>query len=192
MRKFLILFLLLLTSSAYADDGMMDLDYEFIDNAFSKPNPATNKQFEEVMKRYENKEPHGFFYNIRKFFNKNNPAFDKDFKTKYENSNNQPARLKDVPQSKPTITIGANFYDSKGNILEAGHYQTEYKKEGETYTIVLLQGNTRVADIKAALCEDDWETPAVVYARTVGIRQNLIKVVYSNLDITIQGYIRLK
>ncbi len=62
MRKFLILFLLLLTSSAYADDGMMDLDYEFIDNAFSKPNPATNKQFEEVMKRYENKEPHGFFY----------------------------------------------------------------------------------------------------------------------------------
>ncbi len=193
MRKFLIiLFLFLPSLPVHADDGMMDLDYEFIDNAFSKPNPATNKQFEEVMKQYENKEPHGFFYSIRKFFNKNNPAFDKDFKTKYENPNNQPARLKDVPQSKPTITIGANFYDSNGNLLEAGHYQTEYKKEGENYTIVLLQGNTRVADIKAAPYEDDWETPAVVYARTVSVRQNLIKIVYSNLDITIQGYIRLE
>lgn len=192
MRKFLILFFLLLASSAYADDGMMDLDYEFIDNAFSKPNPSTNKQFEEVMKQYENKEPHGFFYNIRKFFNKNNPAFDKDFKTRYENTNNQPSRLKDAPQNKPTIIIGANFYNSNGDIIQAGHYQADYKKDGENYTIVLLQGNTRVSEISAKTFEDDWETPAVVYARTVSMGQNLVKIIYSNLDITIQGYIRLE
>ncbi len=192
MRKFfLILAFLFLTGVSFADDDMMDLDYDFINNAFSNPNPTTNKQFEEVMKQYENKEPRGFFYNIRKFFNKNNPAFDNDFKKKYENTNNQPSRLKDVPQSKPTITIGANFYDAEGNILEAGHYQAEYKKDGEHYTITLLQGNTRVADIKAKPYEDSWDTPAVVYARTVNIRQDLLGIIYSNLDITILGYLRL-
>lgn len=192
MRKFLlILILLTFAGIAVADDGLTDLDYQFIDNAFSNPNPTTNKQFEDVMKQYENREPRGFFYSLRKFFNRNNPAFDKDFKTKYENANNQPLRLKDEPQSKPTITIGADFYDAKGNIIKAGHYQTDYKKEGENYTIVLLQGNTRVADIKATPYEDDWETPAVVYSRTVNVRQNLVKVIYSNLDITIQGYVRL-
>lgn len=193
MRKFFLIFLFLFSiGAAFADTDMMDLDYQFIDNAFLNPRPTTNKQFEEVMKQYENKEPHGFFYNIRKFFNKNNPAFDSDFKKKYENVNNQPTRIKDVPQSKPTITIGANFYDSSGNILEAGHYQAEYKKDGENYTITLLQGNTRVADIKAKPYEDDWETAAVVYARTVNIRPNLLGIIYSNLDITIQGYVRLE
>lgn len=193
MRKFLLTFVFLLFAGiAKADDGMMDLDYQFIDNAFSNPNPATNKQFEDVMKQYENREPRGFFYNLRKFFNKNNPAFDKDFKKKYEDSHNQPLRLKDEPQSKPTVTIGANFYNSNGEIIQAGHYQADYKKDGENYTIVLLQGNTRVAEIKGKLFEDDWETPAVVYARIVNVRSNLVKIIYSNLDMTIQGYIRLE
>lgn len=193
MGRFLLIFaIIFFTAAANADDGMMDLDYQFIDNAFSNPNPSTNKQFEDVMKQYENKEPRGFFYNLRKFFNKNNPAFDKDFKQRYENTNNQPLRLKDEPQNKPTITIGANFYDTRGNVIQAGHYQADYKKDGEAYAIVLLQGNTRVADIKATPFEDDWETPAVVYARTVNIRQNLVRIIYSNLDITIQGYIRLE
>ncbi len=193
MRKFFLIFaLLFLINATFAADDMMNLDYQFIDNAFSNPNPSTNKQFEEVMKKYENKEPHGFFYNIRKFFNKNNPAFDSDFKKKYESPNNQPSRLKDTPQSKPTITIGADFYDSKGSLLSAGHYQAEYKKDGGNYTIVLLQGNTKVADIKARLYEDNWETPAVVYARVENIRENLVRIIYSNLDITLQGYIRLE
>jgi len=195
MKKFLLILVCLaffsLQKGICADD-MMDIDYQFIDNAFSKPNPTTNKQFEEVMKQYENKEPSGFFYNLRKFFNKNNPAFDKDFKKKYENPNNQPSRLKDVPESKPTITIGANFYDSKGKLLPAGHYQSEYKKEGENYIIVLLQGNTRVADIKASAYEDDWESSSVVYVRAENVNNNLLRVIYSNLDITLKGYIRLQ
>ena len=73
MKRFFILlalFALFIGQKGFCADDMMDIDYQFIDNAFSKPNPTTNKQFEEVMKQYENKEPRGFFYNIRKFFNK--------------------------------------------------------------------------------------------------------------------------
>ena len=74
MKRFFILlalFALFIGQKGFCADDMMDIDYQFIDNAFSKPNPTTNKQFEEVMKQYENKEPRGFFYKIRKFFNKN-------------------------------------------------------------------------------------------------------------------------
>ena len=110
----------------------------------------------------------------------------------YENPNNQPARIKDAPESKPTITIGANFYDSTGKLLEAGHYQADYKEANGTYTISLLQGKTRVAEIKAIPYEDDWETPAVVYARTQIVQDDLVRIIYANIDITIQGYVRLQ
>lgn len=183
------------TQTTYAADDMTDFDYDFIDNAFSNPNPSTNKQFEEVMKQYENREPSGIFYKMRKFFNRDNPEFDKAFKKQYENPNNQPLRIKDAPADKPTVTIGANFYDSTGKMLPAGHYQADYKEgydgNSSIYTISLLQGNTRVADIKAIPYKDDWETPAVVYCRIVNVQDNLIKIVYSNLDITILGYIKL-
>jgi len=180
----------LLLLPAYSED-MTDFDYNFIDNAFSNPNPTTNKQFEEVMKRYE-REPNGLIYKMKKFFNRNNPEYDREFKKKYEAEGNQPLRIKDAPESKPTVTIGGDFYDSNGKILEAGHYQVDFTKEGGVFKIHLLQGNTRVADIKAIPYEDDWETPAVVYSRVVSVRDDLIRIVYANIDITLQGYIRLK
>ena len=93
--------------SAHSED-MTDFDYDFIDNAFSNPNPTTNKQFEEVMQRLE-KEPNGPMYKLKRFLNRNNPEYDKNFKKQYENPNNQPTRIKDVPANKPTVTIGADL-----------------------------------------------------------------------------------
>ena len=196
-KKFILLsgaafvcFFIIPASSLYSED-MTDFDYQFLDNAFSNPNPTTNKQFEEVMQRYE-QEPNGVFYKLKRFLNRNNPEYDKHLKKMYENPNNQPARIKDAPESKPTITIGANFYDSTGKLLEAGHYQADYKEANGTYTISLLQGKTRVAEIKAIPYEDDWETPAVVYARTQIVQDDLVRIIYANIDITIQGYVRLQ
>lgn len=175
---------------AYSED-MTDFDYDFIDNAFSNPKPVTNKQFEEVMQRYE-KEPNGLMHKLVRFLNKNNPEFDKNLKKQYENTNNQPTRIKDAPVSKPAVTIGADFYDSTGKLLEAGHYQIDYKENDGKYTILLLQGTTRAAEIKAIPYEDDWETPAVVYSRTVMVQDDLIRIIYADIDLTIQGYVRLK
>ena len=199
--KFLVYFLCIFFGAmalpAFASDDMTDLDYDFINNAFSNPNPTTNKQFEDVMKQYENREPNGIFYKLKRFLNRNNPEFDKDFKKRYENPNNQPSRIKDTVEAKPTITIGADFYDSTGKLLEAGHYQVEHKENAETgtqsgkYTINLLQGKTRVAEIKAIPYEDNWDEPAVIYVRTENVQDDLIRIIYSNLDLTIQGYIRL-
>lgn len=203
MKKVLQIFIFLLffgafftCNKAFGADSLDDLDYDFLNNAFSNPNPTTNKQFEDVMQKLENQEPRGLFYRIKKFFNRNNPEFDKDFKKRYEGVNNQPLRIKEAPESKPTVVIGADFSDSKGKKLEAGHYQVDFKEEydGNTdyYTIILLQGNTKAAEIKAIAYEDDWETPAVVYSRIQNVQKDLIRLIYSNLDVTIQGYIRLK
>lgn len=187
---FLAFALFFLNGSANAED-MTDFDYNFIDNAFTNPNPTTNKQFEEVMKQYENKEPRGFIYSLKKKFNRHDPKYDMEFRKKYETTDKQPLRIKDAPEAKPTITIGSNFVDSKGKILSPGHYQVDYKQTDEKYTINLLQGNTSVAELKAIIKEDDWQTPAVVYSRLESAGENLVKIVYSNLDITLVSYIRL-
>lgn len=190
-----VLGLIFLAAPAFSADGLDDLDYNFIDNAFQNPNPTTNKQFEEVMDKFENREPKGFFYNLKKFFNRDNPEYDSELKKRYEEPNNQPLRIKEAPESKPTVTIGGDFSDSRGKKLEAGHYQVDFKKgydeNPDYYTIILMQGNTKAADIKAIPYEDDWETPAVVYSRIENVQDGLIRLIYANLDITIQGYIRL-
>lgn len=57
--------------------------------------------------------------------------YDKELKTRFENPNNQPARIKDVPEEKPTILITAESYDFKGNKVDVGYYQVEFKKKTE-------------------------------------------------------------
>lgn len=107
-----------------------NVDYDFINNAFTNPNPTTNKEFEDVMNKLENPKE-GVFTKIFKFFEKDKIKYDKELKTRFENPNNQPARIKDVPEEKPTILITAESYDFKGNKVDVGYYQVEFKKKTE-------------------------------------------------------------
>ena len=94
MKRFFVIAVIFLTiNCTYAaiDDNV---DYDFINNAFTNPNPTTNKEFEEVMEKLENPKE-GVFTKIFKFFEKDKIKYDKELKTRFENPNNQPARIKD-------------------------------------------------------------------------------------------------
>lgn len=193
MKRFFIIAIILLNFGicyAAIDDN---IDYDFMNNAFSNPNTTTNKDFENLMQQYE-KPKEGFFSKVYKFFDKDKVKYDEAFKTKYENANNQPRRIKDVPEEKPTVLISANSTDSKGNIVQPGYYQVEYKKdENGKYTLELMQGsNKHIASLVAREIDEDEKAPSIVYGRTETTQNGYIKVIYANLDLTLLGYLKIK
>ena len=192
MRCFFVIAVIFLTfNCAYAaiDDNV---DYNFINNAFTDPNPTTNKEFEDVMDKLENPKE-GFFTKVFKFFEKDKIKYDKELKTRYANPNNQPTRIKDVPEEKPTILITAESYDSKGNKVDVGYYQVEFKKENGKYFLELMQGaNKHIATLIAREIDEDDKAPSIVYGRAEALNNGYIKVVYANLDLTLLGFLKIK
>ncbi len=186
------LFLSLLCTPVYSADITDNIDMQFINNAFSDPNPTTNKEFEDVMERLENPRE-GVFTKIFKFFEKDKLKYDKAFKTKYEKPGNQPLRLKDIPEEKPTVLITSNAYDSFGNKVNVGYYQVEFKKENEKYTLELKQGaNKHIATLIARPIDEDDKAKGIVYSRAEALDNGFIKIVYSNLDVTLSGYLKIE
>lgn len=192
MRCFFVIAVIFLSfNCAYGaiDDN---IDYNFINNAFTDPNPTTNKEFEDVMDKLENPKE-GFFTKVFKFFEKDKIKYDKELKTRYANPNNQPTRIKDVPEEKPTILITAESYDSKGNKVDVGYYQVEFKKENGKYFLELMQGaNKHIATLVAREIDEDDKAPSIVYGRAEALNNGYIKVVYANLDLTLLGFLKIK
>ena len=192
MKRFFVIAVIFLTiNCTYAaiDDNV---DYDFINNAFTNPNPTTNKEFEEVMEKLENPKE-GVFTKIFKFFEKDKIKYDKELKTRFENPNNQPARIKDVPEEKPTILITAESYDFKGNKVDVGYYQVEFKKENGKYFLELMQGaNKHIATLIAREIDEDEKAPSIVYGRAEATNNGYIKVIYANLDVTLLGFLKVK
>lgn len=192
MRCFFVIAVIFLTiNCTYAaiDDNV---DYDFINNAFTNPNPTTNKEFEEVMEKLENPKE-GFFTKMFKFFEKDKIKYDKELKTRYANPNNQPTRIKDVPEEKPTVLITAESYDFKGNKVDVGYYQVEFKKENGKYFLELMQGaNKHIATLIAREIEEDEKAPSIVYGRAEATNNGYIKVIYANLDVTLLGFLKVK
>ena len=192
MKRFFVIAVIFLTfNCAYGaiDDNV---DYDFINNAFTNPNPTTNKEFEDVMNKLENPKE-GVFTKIFKFFEKDKIKYDKELKTRFENPNNQPARIKDVPEEKPTILVTAESYDFKGNKVDVGYYQVEFKKENGKYFLELMQGaNKHIATLIAREIDEDEKAPSIVYGRAEATNNGYIKVIYANLDVTLLGFLKVK
>jgi len=190
-RFFIIAITMLFCANCYAaiDEN---IDYDFINNAFSDK-VYTNQEFEKVMQQYE-RPREGFFTKMFKFFDSDKVKYDEAFKKKYENANNQPTRIKDVPEDKPTVLISANSVDSKGNSVGVGYYQVEIKKdELGKYTLELMQGaDKHVATLVAREIDEDEKAPSIVYGRAETLENGYIKVIYANLDVTLLGYLKIK
>lgn len=192
MKRFFIIAIFMLfcaNCQAAIDDN---IDYDFINNAFTDK-PYTNQDFEKVMQQYE--KPHeGFLKKAKKFFDKDKVKYDEAFKKKYENANNQPLRIKDTPEDKPTVLIPIEAVDSKGNVVLVGYYQVEIKKnEDGKYTLELMQGaGKHIATIMAREIDEDEKAETIVYGRAEVTNNGYVKVIYANLDVTLLGYLKVK
>lgn len=191
MKRFIVIITLLFFScNCYAaiDDN---IDYNFINGAFSEK-PVTNKEFEKVMQQYEKKHE-GFFQKMYKYFDRDKVKYDEAFKKRYENPNNQPTRIKDIPEDKPTVLISTDSYDSKGNEVKVGYYQVRIKKEDGKYYLELIQGKDNlVATLVAREIDEDEKAPSIVYGRAETTNNGYIKIIYANIDVTLLGYLKVK
>lgn len=192
MRRFFIIFAVMFFSHQFANATIDDnLDYNFINNAFTEK-PVTNQEFENLMQQYEKKHE-GFFQKMYKFFDRDKVKYDEAFKKKYENANNQPVRIKDTPEDKPTVLISVDSFDSNGNEVKVGYYQVEIKKEEGKYYLNLCQGgNKSIATLIAHQIDEDEKAPSIVYGRAEATNNGYIKIIYANLDVTLLGYLKVK
>ena len=192
MKKILTIAIILLSTSSCFADIDDNLDYEFINNAFTDKS-YSNEDFENVMQKLEHPKE-GVFTKMFKFFDKDKVKYDEAFKKRYENENNQPKRIKDVPDEKPTVLISANCVDSAGNNVPVGYYQVEIqKKENGGYSLVLMQGaDKNIATLVAREIDEDEKAPSIIYSRAETTQNGYIKVIYANLDVTLLGYLKIK
>jgi N12 class adenine-specific DNA methylase len=96
--------------------------------------------------------------------------------------------LKDILRRKPTIVLGPEIFDSAGKVVPSGHYQVSVN---ESY-LELSQGATVVGKLRAQPAKDEWEeSNAIIYARVLDVNDGIIKIIYSNLDKTFEGFARI-
>ncbi len=192
MKRLFIVFAIFFINTVCYGVGIDDnIDYSFMDNAFSEK-PVTNQEFENLMKQYE-KPREGFFTKMYKFFDKDKAKYDEAFKKRYESPNNQPLRIKDVPEDKPTVLISSEASDYSGNIVRPGYYQVELDKKEGNYFLNLTEGaNKNIATLKARQIEENEDAKTVIYTKAEITKNGFIKIIYSNLDITLVGYLKIK
>lgn len=196
MRKFLLLLVILLCcASVHAEDDIFDFDFKFLNDPFAGQKMVTEKEFEQALGKAapnqtkKKKEPSKFtkwFWGV-----KDSGSPQGQGPQYFGDMPNELGVNKSIISTKPVLTLGARVRDSSGIVLASGHYQVDLKNiEGQNY-IVFLQAHQTTGKFKASPCEDNYDKPAVIYARMVDMQDGWLKVIFSNLDGTFQGFARI-
>lgn len=189
MKKILLICLstlLLCAQSAFAEDfGGLDassFDFKFIDDPFAGQKMVSDKEFNQVLEQHKKKQNSGFF---AKLFKKDAPpkSDTHDYKAPSEIGS-----LKDAIGKKPVVILGLQIIDSSGKTLESGHYQVSIK---DSY-MELSQGSGAIGRLKIKPATDDWEANSIIYARVLEVNEDYLKIIYSNLDETFEGWAKIK
>ncbi len=198
MKKFLLLALILLCStSVRADEDVFDFDFKFLNDPFAGQKMVTDKEFDKAVNsmtpkqaQKKKKEPSKF---TKWFWGVPQGSGDSQGQTPqyFGDAPSEIGAIRNPMSTKPVITLGAQVKDSSGILLTSGHYQVDLKNiEGQNY-IVFLQAHQTVGKFKASPCEDNYNKNAVIYARTAETENGYMKVIFSNLDGTFQGFARI-
>lgn len=194
MKKFLLLLIILLcATSVRAEDDIFDFDFKFLNDPFAGQKMVTEKEFEQALGKTtpqkKKKEPSKFakwFWGAKDSRGQQGPPPEY-----FGDMPNELGVNKSIVSTKPVLTLGARVQDNSGIVLASGHYQVDLKNiEGQNY-IVFLQAHQTTGKFKASPCEDNYDKPAVIYARMVDMQDGWLKVIFSNLDGTFQGFARI-
>ena len=200
MRKNLLyLFVLIVISVGSclgADDfsggNFYDLDFKFIDNPFSGQKMVTDAEYQKTLNQYKQtteKKKNGGFWN---WVMRHTIPKDKQY-TPPSNSNVQPYSdeikyQKEVLSQKPSIALSDIIEDSTGNVVKEGFYQVTV----EDSKLKLIQGYDIIGVFNARKTTDNWKENKIIYARIVYQGDDIIKIIYSNLDECYEAYALVK
>lgn len=194
MKKlFLFIFTLFLFSppTLADDDSMLDYDMKFIDDPFANQKPVTQKQFNEVVNKMQapNK---GLIQKFKEYLGRNKPENDPALKKfQSEGIGELGAKAKDFDNMKPNLILSGAIVDSYGRTIPEGHYQIMLSNQNNTKLINFMQGNKLYGSIKAQNATDSWDKNVIIYARILYPNSNVARVIFSNLDVCVEGYAKI-
>ena len=194
MKKFLttLFAILVLSPFACAEDDIIDMDMNLIDSpSFSGRKAVTQEQFDEALAQKQ-KRNRGLIQKFRDFLNRNNPENDPALQNfKSDGSGEMGMSAKEINNSKPNVVLSNDIIDSYGKVIPKGHYQIVYSDVDNSKTISFVQGANIYGALKAIDTKDNWEENSIIYARIVYPSPNVARVIFSNLDVCVEGFARI-
>ncbi len=194
MKKLLATFCIIFffISISHAEDDIIDMDMNLIDSpSFSGRKAVTQEQFDNALNQKQ-KQRRGIIQKFRDFLNRNKPENDPVLKSfESDGSSEMGMSAKEINSSKPNVVLSSDLIDSYGKIIPKGHYQISFSDNDDSKTINFIQGANVYGTIKAIDTKDNWEENAIIYARIVYPSPNVARIIFSNLDVCVEGFARI-
>ena len=191
----LIIFLIFLSSISMAAD-MLDVDYQFIDNAFNHTRAVSDKDFDDaIKKKTPGPQPEGAKEKIKTFlfgrksqyeYEKAHPEAKQKTQTDVEKDSFDEAQIiKNMKNGIYYIKLLASIISADGKVIQAGNYKIQQKTINNQNMLVFYQGNKEYGMLRLKKFEDNLKGKYdITYSRVDIISDDIIRIVYSTLDDT--------
>lgn len=194
MKKLLTTFfvLLILCPFCAADEELLDMDMDIIDTPFGNRKAVTQEQFDRAYK--EKSMPRkGLIQKFKDFLNRNEPENDpvlKNFKS--DGLGEMGMSASEIANAKPNVVLSGALIDSYGKIIPSGHYQIVFSDKDNGKTLSFMQGATLYGTLRAIDAKDNWEeSNEIIYARIIYPSPDVARVIFSNIDVCVEGFARV-
>ena len=185
MKYFIVLMFFIAFGSAYAE--MLDVDYNFIENAFSGIKPVTDKEFEDTINRMTPKPLDNSFKGKLKTF-----LFGRQYgvdpapkgQDKEVDIGGETKAVQDIKNGVYYIKLFVSVIGEGGNIIPMGNYKIKQDENNPDY-LVFYQGATIYGKLKLKSFDDTLkEKHQIAYSRIDVISDDVVRIVYSTIDDT--------
>lgn len=194
MKKLLTTFfvLLILCPFCAADEELLDMDMDVIDTPFGNRKAVTQEQFDRAYK--EKSMPRkGLIQKFKDFLNRNEPENDPALKNfKSDGLGEMGMSASEIANAKPNVVLSGALIDSYGKIIPSGHYQIVFSDKDNGKTLSFMQGATLYGTLRAIDAKDNWEeSNEIIYARIIYPSPDVARVIFSNIDVCVEGFARV-
>lgn len=194
MKKLLTTFfvLLILCPFCAAEEDLLDMDMDIIDTPFGNRKAVTQEQFDRAYK--EKSMPRkGLIQKFKDFLNRNEPENDPALKNfKSDGLGEMGMSASEIANAKPNVVLSGALIDSYGKIIPSGHYQIVFSDKDNGKTLSFMQGATLYGTLRAIDAKDNWEeSNEIIYARIIYPSPDVARVIFSNIDVCVEGFARV-
>lgn len=201
MKKLLLLLFLsflFITPMKTSANGMLDVDYNFIDTAFDGIKPVTDKEFQDTINKLTPQPVENTFGARLKAFL---------FGRKYGTAQPQPQAqtqetkidiggekkaIEDIKNGTYYIKLVVSLVGTNGDVIPLGNYKIQERTDENVNYLVFYQGVKEYGKLKLQKYEDEQKGENdITYSRVDIVNDNLIRIVYATIKDTKCAYARV-
>ncbi len=202
MKKILLLLLFLsflfVAPMKTSANGMLDVDYNFIDTAFDGIKPVSDKEFQDTINRLTPQPVENTFGAKLKTF-----LFGRKYGTPQPQTQPQAQETKidiggekkaieDIKNGTYYIKLVVSLIGTNGDVIPLGNYKIQERTDENVNYLVFYQGVKEYGKLKLQRYEDEQKGENdITYSRVDIVNDNLIRIVYATIKDTKCAYARV-